>query len=330
MSYTIARARALAAAAKAGRKTDDKVAHALDKYPHPKKRMARILHAATASPDLTGYLPLSNSSVRAVLGEALIEEMLNLYGHTGRDARARHWLFTATFDDGIVGEKAPVIPLKRIKRKVRRLLSAQRLNAICVFEIDVLAKPITGENERQLLVHVHAVVWTRDSKFKPKTVARRLSATRALQNRLGIPAIDFISRKRSTRRRPHWPLRHPERDQTARDMAWLGYYISKPNSVAKRRRQRKSGRIQLQPQRRYFRLKTALRFAEIWSQLDTADVIFGVGTGKLIARRVRARVAAWGRKQRGPENSRRAVAEAWAALFAAHTRLEFQTAVIDR
>jgi hypothetical protein len=328
MHYPHSRRRALSTL---GRNADDftsKLTAALNHYAlgTPKqKRAAATVRSAVIGRRFDDHFPLANIRVRTFLTERLIDQFHELYRHHRFAPEVRTFLFTATFDDGIVSERSPVIPLARIRRKVRRLLATLKLDAVCILQIDMLASPLPGDSERLLLVHVHALVWTRNRHFKPRKTGRDLSGTRALRNRTGARSIDFTSRARSARQWRGWTPPLPDEDQAPSSMAHLAYYLLKFTVSAKRRRRgAKTGRIRLRPDSRRVRQRGILRQAELWSQLELGDVLFGVGKGEAIARAVRREFTVWRRLQRVGGVSADALGMAWKTLFAARPEWGFE------
>lgn len=342
-----ARATALDLARAAATANRDQLLRALAHYPAPTPKADRILNLVASGFGVSDHAPLSNFGVRMRSVETLVDLFLQLHDAHRADRDMRHFLFTGTWDHGITGLAAPVLNLARLELKVRRLLKRERLDGVCIFEIAVLAKPLTGEADRLLLLHVHALCWTRDQYRQPVTRGRELSALAQYKNRLGLPGVTFVSRAMSAARHrlPQMPG-HPaleiprrfrnlqSRDQNAHSMAYLAHYMLEAPTAAKGRYQDRDGRWHTCHDRDAFGLNTALRFAEIWSQLTPADAVFGVGPeGGRLSREFsqRMRPGASPLPQHRQQSLRRVEVEhAWQRLFDAHPRLGLEPSEITR
>ncbi len=304
-------------------------------YPPP-LRMDKILRGATLAFAVCGYAALSNLSVRRSAAEALIDVMLEQHDKQKHDSSVRTFLMTASFDAGFCFEDAPNVNLASIRLSVRRVLKNIGLQAICVFEVDVLAKKLLEERSRRLIFHVHAVCWTRDPNFKPVAVGRDLSKSRYFPNMLTAPSFTFVSRAMAASRRINSdtdPLfAKLEQDQIARSMAWMGRYMLKPPLYAKHRHEHRDGRTVMRADGGAFRLKTAIRMAEIWSKISVNQAVFAVGSdADKLVRTIKRRVANFTRatgsaKQR--ELADFTISQAWAHYFEAHPKLGFTPSVI--
>lgn len=316
-------------------KTREQLKAAFHHYPPP-PRTNNILHDATLAFAVSGYAALSNLSVRRSAGEALIDVMLEQRDKQKHDASVRTFLMTASFDAGFCFEDAPVVDLASIRLSVRRALKNLGLQAVCVFEVDVLAKKLPEERSRRLIFHVHAVCWTRDPHFKPVAAGCDLSKSRYFPNMLTAPSFTFVSRAMAAARRNNSStdprFANLKRDQIARSMAWMGHYMLKPPLYAKNRHEQRDGGIVMRADGGAFRLKTAMRMAEIWSKISVNQAVFAVGSdADKLVRKIKKRIAGLTRdtgsaKQR--ELGEFTIARAWANFFQAHSKLGFEPSVI--
>jgi hypothetical protein len=308
---------------------------AFDRYPPP-PRIDRTLRSATLASGVSGYAALSSLSVRRFAAQSLIDLMLQQHDQLKTDASVRTFFMTASYDAGICFEDAPAVDQAGIKLSVRRVLQKLNLQAICAFEVDVMAKKLPGEHSRRLLFHVHAICWTRDASFQPVVAAGKLSDSPYFANLLGAPSFTFLSRKMAASRRIN-SERDPrfaklERDQIARSIAWMCQYLLKPPLFAKHRLEQEDGRVVMRPDAGAFRMKTVLRMAEIWSKISVNQSVFAIGldADKLV-RALKRRVAQFTRDNGSAKNRGLAeveISRAWALLFAAHPKLGYQTTVI--
>ena len=281
--HNIARDMALTKARIAATHNRDQLIRALAHYLAP-PRAAKILDLICCGLGVSDHTPLSNFGVRIKASEVLVDLSLRQHDRVRHDRDVRHFFFTGTWDDGITLEHAPELNFARMELKVRRLLTKLGLDAICAFELDVLSKKLAGDPARLILGHVHALCWTRDAGFRPVVCARELSALPQYSNRLGLPGVDFTTRAMSAARHrapiilggaqpPEDPrFRNLDtRDQNAPSMADLGRYMLKAPTCAKDRSQADDGSWRVCNDQDAFGLNTALRFAEIWSQITPAD-----------------------------------------------------------
>lgn len=171
---------------------------------------------------------LADDAARLVAGRALIDQLLAHHERT-KHKDYRHFLVTFCWDAGILGVEAPFsYSLRAMSIRVYRALNKAGLSGICVFEVVGLRK--TKRNAERLIIHIHAVCWTRDKRFKPVVTAKKLSAR--FPNILGAPSVSIQSRKMAATR--FRDKKSPtvkrlfsklHKDQTKSSMAWLGYYL---------------------------------------------------------------------------------------------------------
>lgn len=280
-----------------------------------------------------GFLPLAHRRVRLVAAGILIDVMLRQYQRVRRDRSVRAFLATFAWDAGLTPISAPVVDLEAMERSVRRQLNRLSLNAVCAFDIDIFSRPADGEQLRHLHFHVHALCWTRDPRFQPRSSAEKLCGSGAFPNRLGAPSVSFRSRAESAAHFAGFQRPHPDRDQTAASMAWLGQYLLKDTHVSKNRYLGRDGRMRTRSEAGRFTPKVALRFAEIYSQISPYDAVFAVGPeARVVAASYGARLRAWERRNRqhGEHCDERRLAVAWARLFDAHPALGYVPSVIHQ
>lgn len=250
-------------------------------YP-PDRTASKIKLDAQRNPD-DEILVLSSFKVRSAVQKALIVSSLSLFEITKRDPRCRVFFFTFSPAEAISYEDEPHFNVDQLRRKTRRLLRRMGLEGICAFEIDVLADKLPGEHARRVILHVHGLCLTRDATFQPVAATRELCELPQYRNSLGIPAISLetraMARSRSQPGAPNFELvhAHPKRDQTARSMAWLAYYMTKAPRYAKNLYVDPDGRQRSRYDGHAFRLKTALRLNEMWSHFTPEQLVFSTG-----------------------------------------------------
>lgn len=297
------------------------------------KPLDESLDLLTTEKRIFGFLPMSNFAVRRVASKALINALLRLHDQN-RKRSVKTYLFTATFDDGIIVETAAQLPLYTISRKVRSALARYALDAICLFEIDILKRPLPGENARSLLIHVHAVCWTSDPKFRAGEAAIELNKQRRFRHRLGVPAIKFRTRKQahahSNNKLPaaeRKPLKKPRKDQIASSMARMGWYMLKAPIHVKDRRLSDVYSTSVRPEEQS--LKTSFLLTEIWSRISASDVAFAVGReATAVVEDYRAALRHWeqGNRRHGVHLDESEVASTWRRIAAEQPKLR----IIDR
>lgn len=264
--------------------------------------------------------------------------MLDFFQRNKNDSDLRIFLFTFSTSDGFTYENAPSLAVDTLRRKARRLLQAQGLQGVCTFEIDILAKRLEDEHARRLILHVHGICWTRDKAFKPVKAARALSRKSQYSNPLGMPAVSFQSRRRARAGRdPTIPANahlfdQPERDQTARSMAKLAYYVTKAAIYAKNRWVDREGKVNVDYDQGSFRLKTAIRMNEIMSHFTPEQMVFSVGKEAdqsriAIRTALRRKFGHIGAKHR--ERASKRLAKAWSSYFKSNPKLGFRVSAVQ-
>jgi len=328
MAHAKARRKTMAEAAKNNSKSRARVSAAFNLYP-PDKRdsiVERVALGRDCEPAV-----LSSYTVRAKTQDAWIQALLRHHKRNKGDKQLRHYLFTLTTDAGFTFEDAPVLAIEKMRRSARNLLKKLKLQGICAFDIDILAKKLPGEYARRVILHVHGVCWTRD-RFEPRKVAKKLSAMRCYRNSLGVPGVSFVSRAMS--RAAHDPhaaatralFKHPERDQTARSMAFLALYLNKPPVAAKNRNEADDGTVTVRLDAGHFSLKTALRWNELMSHFPPESVMFSVGSEAALVRvdiRTQLRRCFGHTDASGRFNELRHLGRAWQRFFKTHPKLGF-------
>ncbi|WP_019516386.1 hypothetical protein [Sphingomonas sp. Mn802worker] len=233
---------------------------------------------------------------------------------------------------------APVVNAAALERKTRRLLKKADLEGLCAIEFDVLAKKLDGEDVRRLIMHVHGIVWTRDHAFKPTVMSQALSELSANANPLGMPGVLFQSRAMArTHAKPdaaHWEAvnKHPERDQTARSMAWMAQYMLKSPTYAKNVYVGHDGRLRSRSDKGHFSLKLVLRLYELWTHFHPERAVFAIGEEAnrfRIAYRSIIR-AAYGSQGDAQQRKRDRVrwSNAWHSYFAQYSELKMQPSTV--
>ena len=287
---------------------------ALDRYPADRSSRAAI-DAMTIAKQPCDHLPMSNVHVRLAAGEAMINALRRHHLRVGSTSQVRTFLVTATFDDGLIAVDAAEVPLYRIERKFRWALNRIGLQGICAFDIDVLRRP-DGEKARLLLVHVHAVCWTRDPNFSARAAERSLKALRRFRNRLGVPSFTIRSRAESAARH-RFSLRDGRQDQTEESMMYLGQYLMKPCLVLKKRYRRRDGKIVIQTCEKGFGPKMVFLLATVWSGTSAYDAVFAVGPeGTAVGANYSKELRAWAKRRHILRSGQRVdVAARWLRFF---------------
>lgn len=295
-------------------------------YYAPSRRDESILHFSDMEIPPHGFLPLANKQVRRASTYILISEMLKQYQRVRRDRSVRTFLATFAWDAGRTPITGPVVNLEAMERSVRRHLLNLGLNAVCAFDIDIFSKPLTTEDVPHLQFHIHAVCWTRDATFQPRNTARRLCGNRAFPNLHGAPSVNFTSRAKSATNYAGFQLPRPSWNQCAESMGHLGHYLLKDTVFCKNRYKGRTGRMIMRSDAGRYRRKTALRFAEIYSQISPYDAVFAVGReASVVAAGYAERLRRWERRNRERGNLciEQVLADAWTRLFTDYPQLGY-------
>lgn len=229
-------------------------------------RQTRFLLRTERKP-LVGRALFANVRVRRTAQYALIDAMLMNFEKYPR--RQLHWI-TVCIDDGVTWEREPALEVGAFVNKVQDHLRRAGFDGVGAVEIDIW-KNLTGEPGRRMVAHVHFVGWSSAGlPMNSNAIAKSLSAKAALSNSTGAKSVVI-----------------KDVSMTARSIAHLGYYMLKAPAWAKnpigapgKRKMYDASHAQGSPARLF----------EMLSHLELGDVLFSIGTGRSIAKRVRAAV----------------------------------------
>lgn len=277
------------------------------------------------------YVTMGLPHVRERAQRAFIATALDLYDELKADPDVRISFLTYSPASGFSDVIAPVVNAASLERKTRRLLQKAGLQGLCAIEFDVLAKKLDGEDVRRLIMHVHGIVWTRDPAFQPIVMSQMLSDLPENANPLDMPSVLFktraMARAHAKPDAAHWEAvsKHPERDQTARSIAWMAQYMLKSPTYAKNVSQ---GHGRSRSDSGHFGLNMALRLHELWSHFHPEKAVFSVGDD---ANRFRIKYrsiirAAFGSQGNAEQRKRDRVrwSKAWRSYFSQHHKLKLQ------
>lgn len=286
----------------------------------------------------TEYAHMGLPHVRKRAQRAFVTTALDLFDHLKAGPEVHIFFFTYSPASGFSDVIAPVVNAASLERKTRRLLQKADLQGLCAIEFDVLAKKLDGEDVRRLIMHVHGIVWTRDPAFQPIVMSQTLSELPENANPLGMPSVLFQSRAMARARAkpdaPHWEAvsKHPERDQTARSIAWMAQYMLKSPTYAKNVYVGDDGCWRSRSDRGHFSLKMVLRLYELWSHFHPEKAVFSVGED---ANRFRIKYrsiirAAFGNQGSAEQRNRDRVrwSNAWRSYFSQHHKLKLQPSIV--
>lgn len=214
---------------------------------------------------------LSNSIVRQLAAYAWIDALLaDFEQYPDRD----RLFITLAWDAPVTWERQPEIDTVSLRNIATQHLRRSQLDGVGVLEIDTW-KEIPGEPGKRMTPHIHFLGHSRNGeKIDAKALAASMCSRGALLNSLGAPSADV-----------------QEVGKTAKDLATLGCYMSKPPAFAKNP----------VPQRLWSGYKlsdvehapgSVTRLIEVLSYLELGDVMFAIGEGKHISRQVRESVRA--------------------------------------
>lgn len=284
------------------------------------------------------YVNMGLPRVRERAQRAFIATALDLFDHLKADPAVRIFFFTYSPASGFSDVIAPVVNAASLERKTRRLLQKADLQGLCAIEFDVLAKKLHGENVRRLIMHVHGIVWTRDPTFQPVVMSQMLSDLPENANPLGMPSMLLqtraMARAHAKPDAAHWEAisKHPERDQTARSMAWMAQYMLKSPTCAKNVYGGDDGHPRSRSDGGHFGLNMALRLYELWSHFHPEKAVFSVGDD---ANRFRIKYrsiirAAFGNQGSAEQRKRDRVRwnNAWRSYFSQHHKLRLQLSTV--
>lgn len=220
---------------------------------------------------LSGRPLLSSSIVRQHLAYAWIDALLG--EHEDHPDRDRVWI-TMAWDGPLTWERAPKIDTISLRNIANQHLRRCGIEGAGSLEVDSW-KEIPGEPGKRVVPHIHFLGWSRDGqKINVDALAESMCRRRALHNSLDAPSVVV-----------------KEVGKSANDLATLGYYLSKPPAYAKNPVPRRTGegykllQVEHAP-------GSVTRLIEMLSFMAVGDVIFSIGEGKTIARKIRDRAMA--------------------------------------
>lgn len=197
-----------------------------------------------------------------------------------REANPNLYFYMATFIDdcGMTSDRAPVVRLGQIEKKIRRAISNMKADGVGVIEVHPFINYPGGGEGRCLSFHGHAIIWT-TTPLDINAVTNRLNASRAWNCALGADPV------------------HIQPINTAEEMERVCYYLFKTPHSAKNvmPNNAKPGRNLIMDTTEGYRGELAVRVLEGLSQVNLTEVIFGVGEGAKIRQVVRSKVEAWHR-----------------------------------
>jgi hypothetical protein len=248
---------------------------------------------------------LSNREVRRQFAYAFIDALLADYERY--PDRERVWI-TIAWDRPLTWERAPNLDIKSVRNIAYQHLRRSEIDGIGTLEIDTW-KEIAGEPGKRMVPHVHFLGWSKNGQaIDVAALQKQMCSRRALPNSLGAPSV--VVKKV---------------DQTARDMAMLGYYMSKPPAYAKNpvpnpiRGGHDLCQVKHAP-------GSVTRLIEVLSFLEIGDVLFSIRTGTPIAKEIRNRVKARCSRRRtvGRPLTRDIIARHWRRIRSINGNKKFQ------
>ncbi len=249
----------------------------------------------------------SNQHVRQVAQQALIDAALDEY--TTAPNRRRFWI-TLAWDAGVTMEREPQLDLVAVRNIAQHHLRRAGLDGFGIVEFDVW-KNLTGEGGRRIVGHVHFLGWPTDpDSFNWRKVEAELCAKRSLPNSIGAKSVVIE------------PVRG-----TAHDIAHLAMYMTKAPSAAKNMVPGKT-----KPKLRPAALPqgSAARLVETQSQVEAGDVMFAIGEGTSLSRKVHRaiRIAMRPNRARTPAPTAEAVLQHWPRIRLLNGSKKFRDPVI--
>ena len=212
---------------------------------------------------LSGRALWCNKYIREVAQNALIDAVLDEY--RAAPDRRRVWISIA-WDLGVTMEREPKLDLVAIRNTAQHHLRRAGLVGFGLVEVDVW-KNLNGETGRRMVAHVHFLGWPIDpDTFRWKEVEANLCQKPGLRNSLDVRSVVIV------------PVR-----QDAADIAHLAFYMTKAPSAAKNLIPGK-----IKPKLRSAELSqgSAARLVEVLSHVEAGDVMFAIGEGSTISRKV--------------------------------------------
>ena len=219
---------------------------------------------------ICGRALLSNEQVRRRAQYAMIDAALDAY----REHPGRQWLWiTVCWDRGVTWEREPDIDVISLRRIVYGHLERCGLHGFGIVEVDTW-KNLTDEPGRRMVAHSHFLGYPSDGGIVGiKRLESDLCQRRALGNSTNARSVVIK------------PM-----ILAPADFAWIGQYMFKCPAYAKRPVPREiGGGIRLVSAEHA--QGSAARLVEVVSRLEVGDVMFSIGGGSEIAKKVRAEVA---------------------------------------
>lgn len=219
---------------------------------------------------ICGRALLSNEHVRRRAQYAMIDAALDAY----RAHPERQWLWiTVCWDRGVTWEREPHIDVMSLRRIVYGHLERCGLHGFGIIEVDTW-KNLTGESGRRMVAHSHFLGYPADGgSVSIKRLESELCQRRALENSISARSVVIE------------PM-----TLAPADFAWIGQYMFKCPAYAKRPVPRENGGgIKLVGAEHA--QGSVARLVEVLSRLEVGDVMFSIGGGSEIAKKVRAGVA---------------------------------------
>jgi hypothetical protein len=170
------------------------------------------------------------------------------------------------WDVGVTMEREPRLDLVAMRNIAQHHLRSVGLNGFGIVEIDVW-KNLTGERGRRIVGHVHFLGWPTDpDAFRWRSVQADLCQRRGLPNSIGADSVVIE------------PVRG-----SPNDIAHLAMYMTKAPSAAKNMVPGKT-----KPKLRPATLPqgSAARLVQILSHAEAGDVMFAIGEGTDLSRKV--------------------------------------------
>jgi hypothetical protein len=228
----------------------------------------------------SGHLPMSNKAVRLMTWDYLSASLISHFNeHHKPVAKISFGFLTLCWDEGITAITSPDLDIVKMKHKARRAIRDLGAHGIAAIDIHPLRHAKGG---RQILAHVHSIIWWEKGKSNPKRAAKSLQ--RRFPNSFGAKGIKITTRKQAVAKRiAKGAMVHaPSANMTDDDLAFLAAYMLKAPNMVKR--------LVCDPGcPEKSTMKTtadgysdvvALHMARIWSYVTPYDAIFAIGDGK--------------------------------------------------
>lgn len=237
----------------------------------------QFMHLVTRG-KLANRALLSNLFIRKWAAYAWIDTLLaDFERYPDRD---RLWI-TMAWDTPVTWEQSPEIDTIACRNIASQHLRRFRLEGAGVLEFDTW-KNIAGERGKRITPHIHFLGHARRGEtLDANSLQEAMRSRPALCNSIGAPSVVV-----------------KEVGKTAKDLATLGYYMSKVPAYAKNpvpsrvRNGYELVQVEHAP-------GSVTRLIEMLSYMELGDVMFSIGEGKHIAAQVRTRVREQCARQRG-------------------------------